>query len=320
MKEMIHIGLACDNGYAQHTGVTIQSVLANCKHPEELHLHIINDGIKEENKLKLKQVVNSFGAHIEFITVDKNKLKELNREDYLGVQTYYRLLLPEVLPKVNKLIYLDSDLIIEKDIAGLWSYGFDKNIFLAVPEAPVNQKAGIERLNIPKEFEYFIAGVLVIDCDKYRKQHVAKKVLDYAMHNKEKLVSGDQDALNATMYNNWKAVPYEWDVCPHFYFPDMIGKLGRDAVKKLRADPAIIHYTGPVKPWHYLDIHPLKNRYWHYLEQTPWKDYEFPDKNIKNRFKKIIKYALKLVPYQVKAPLFKSRFFYRIFTSLSSPK
>ncbi|MFC5472185.1 glycosyltransferase family 8 protein [Cohnella suwonensis] len=289
----IHVASVGDNNYAQHLGVTFTSLLMNLSPGTKIHLYVLSTRLNTENKSKLETIASHFGARIEFIEMDGSPYAEFSTSGHLNRETYLRLAVPDVIPSyIDKVILLDSDIVVTGNIAEMWEMDLRGRAIGAVSD-----RGGAFRckdLKIP-EGVYFNAGIYVMDLFKWRKESIRSKVMDYLARNTKELIFHDQDALNAVLYDDWLELSAKWNVQPHM----LQGRKGRDNVPS----PAIIHYTGSCKPWHFEDTHPYKKEYYKYLKMTEWKSYK-PELTL-NRFIKRV--AKQLLPYSAVSILKKAR-------------
>lgn len=271
----------------QHLCAMLSSVQKNTT--GIINIHIFNDDFTEIDQEFIKDVFSTKENLIfNFYTIKDDRLHQINIvAEHLTIQTLYRLLVANILPDyIEKVIYLDSDLIVEKNIRELYELPLDQYFIGAVNELfePILPIIKFDSIK-----DYFNAGVLLIDLKQWRKNNFFEECLDYAIHNPERLIFGDQDVLNGVLKGNWKRIPLEWNVTREFienkqryseYYPEM-------NIDKILADPSIIHYTSTSKPWHYLDNHPYRDRYFHYLDQIQYKYEKFKEQHIL-RSKKIV--------------------------------
>ncbi|GHH99572.1 glycosyltransferase family 8 protein [Neobacillus kokaensis] len=257
--ENIHIAAVSNDIYAKHTAVMFISILENNKSNSNLHFYIVGN-LSLENQMKIRNSLAGYPADVVFFPVDKNRFKGFKLYGYFKKEAYYRLLLPEVLDEtIKKVIYLDSDIIVKHDIIGLWNVNLNNHFLAAVQDlGSCASKARKRVLSIPRRAGYFNSGVLVIDLEKWRKNNTAERVIQYAKKNPRKLRSIDQDAMNAVLYNKWLKLHPTWN-----YITVRIRK------RKIIKNPAIIHFTGPKKPWK-SHRHPLRYEYFRYLKSTKW--------------------------------------------------
>lgn len=288
--KQINIGCASDNNYAQHMGLMMYSLAINCKNPEKIKFFIADGGINKQNKEKIKDLSTKFKFKIEYIKPDPKFFEGLEIYESYGIGTYYRFFLLEKL-KIKKMLYLDCDLIVEDDVVKLYKKDISNNIILAVKDLGISDK---HKKNIGTK-NYFNAGVMLIDCLKWRKNKITEKSIDFLKKRKEIIEFADQDGLNFALNNKWGELPLKWNLVTrtaiYRYIPfkkfESEKKEIFDAVKK----PSIIHYANRlVKPWFFIDPSPYKTRYSKYLRTSPWKNYKYPDLTIKGLYLRIEHY------------------------------
>ncbi len=268
----IHIACTINSTYTQHFGVMCTSLFEhNPQHKFEVFL--IYDSIVEEEKEKIEALFQKYHQSIIFIPFTLNSLIEkYPLSNHAHYANYYRLFLTELLPpKVEKVIYLDCDLLVLADIMPLWE--MDKKInqysIWAVPEGASVEKA--QALGIEKSENYFNSGVMLINLQKWREENLLDKFMNFIQFYPEKIEFWDQDVLN-TVCKNYGFVDYSWNTKSSHHIEK----------KKI----SILHYTGIHKPWHYISNHNYKNLYFRYLKKTPWKNFIPSDKTIGNFLRK----------------------------------
>lgn len=260
MKEKLSIVIASDSGYLCHATITIMSILRNTK-SNYIFFYFLDEGIGQENREYLQSEVNSLKGNIEFIAIDKGIFSNFHVSGHIKQSTYYRLIAPNLLPAdVDKAIYVDSDIIVNEDIAELFYINIENFIVAAVEESEQDPER-IRKLGIENS-RYFNAGVLLIDLIKWRKANITKKAFQYIVHNPDKLIYWDQDALNAVFGGEWYQIDAKWNVQTKFF--------ELEKYKEVCLNPGIIHFTTDVKPWHIYSKHPFKHLYLEYREKTRW--------------------------------------------------
>lgn len=286
MQDPIHIVFASDDQYAQHMGVAALSVIRTTSMPARLRFHFLDAGISAENRERLQSIVRDSGAYCEFIKPDVTPFAELPAKRY-GLAAFFRITIGKIIPSVvDKIIYLDCDVLAFDDIAALWNVKLQEQPVAAVTNLGHQP---VSRLGIV-DGGYFNSGVLVMDLDRWRKEELDARVLDFMHTKRTELLFPDQDGLNVVLNGRWSRLPLRWNQQPATY--SMLRKK-EEAPLVARAEfedaihrPGIVHYLGRNKPWHYMTFHPLKETYWYYLAQTPWRDYCYPDATLGNRIKK----------------------------------
>ncbi|MFB5085887.1 glycosyltransferase family 8 protein [Psychrobacillus sp. PGGUH221] len=276
--DSIHLVVTIDQNFLQHFYVMFKSLLENTDlQSNTIHLHLIHHSIEEKELTNIQKFFSSNQVRIEFYEIELNYLKDFNISEHISLATYYRILIPYLLNNsIQKVIYLDSDMVICKNIRELWSYDIQKRAIGAVID--LQGKGRMEELRIPDDYSYFNAGVLIINLQYWRENNISEKVIDFIKLNPEKLKYWDQDALNAILYDKFYYLPYCWNIQTNAYKIDVLENEIRVALK----EPCIIHYTTASKPWHITNVHPLKEKYHFFLERTPYKKYTMFNNNTTN--------------------------------------
>ncbi|MFD6530893.1 glycosyltransferase family 8 protein [Streptomyces sp. NPDC060184] len=175
---------------------------------------------------------------------------------------YLRLVIPEIYRDCDKLLYLDSDLVIRGDLEGLLGTDLGGAPIGAVRD-PLNPLVGRGRalpgwskLGIPAEREYFNSGVLMIDPLACRSERLFERALAFIASHPEHIRLWDQDALNWAAEDRWHRLNPRWNVFPVSallrtpwvrYTTEDVTPL--DALDRLEEEAAVLHFASPAKPW-----------------------------------------------------------------------
>ena len=261
-----------DNKYAQHLAVTFVSILENNR-GDVPKLYVIGDELTTENKNSLSETVKPFGATIEFVQTDVGLYKHLCVSGYFSRATYLKVFVPELLPRdIERVIYLDCDVIVEEDLYDLWNIDISRYHLGAVLDTTLTDRLSI--LVGEAGMPYFNAGVMLLNLRKWRDDNTVEAVLKFINENNEKLLYRDQDALNAILYKKWLHIEAKWNVQPPMFFCMVKNKSADDiSLRYALEKPHIIHYTGRGKPWNYITTYPLRNNYFKHLQLTPWRGF-----------------------------------------------
>ena len=191
--------------------------------------------------------------------------------------TWYRIFLPDLLPDVEKVIYLDADCIVFDSLARLAENPMKNDLVAAVTNVFQADHVGrVAGLGIAGEHVYFNAGVLILDLDGMRRERTGDALKRYSVENAERLVWRDQDALNVVLGERRTALHPRWNLMNSILvFPSAREVFGEGAVEEALADPGIRHFEGPSanKPWHYLCERDMHDLYSEYRSRTPWPRY-----------------------------------------------
>lgn len=278
-RETIHIVSSADDNYVQHLAVMFVSLLKNLDPSRKVNLYVIQSEMKEHNKQLLNETTASFGISIEFLKMDKHTFdhaymsKHIN--NHVTKTAYYRICIPELItdPDVKKAIYIDCDALVLDDISKLWDIDFYPYPCAAVEDAGKHRR--LENMGISVTSKYFNSGMMMIHFERWRKNRTTEKILNFTKtFPKEKLMFHDQDALNGILHDKWHELHPRWNAQTHIMLKEKLPESLRDQKlhSETRANPAIVHFCGPEKPWHPQSKHPFAKKYYEYLQLTKWRD------------------------------------------------
>jgi lipopolysaccharide biosynthesis glycosyltransferase len=302
----MNLFLTFDLKYAQHAIVMLRSLFDN--NPKEVFSFFIYTDNKEEIGKLINSEFEDENFSLAFINYEFESLPKLKNRyyhnDYYKI-IYTRLNIGELLPQLDRILSIDVDVIINGSIREFYDVELaEDELFAAVAEVRPSsyQKFGVEP-PYRKSKTNFNCGVMLIDLNKWRDWNASATATQHIIKYESILGAPTQDTLNPLFYNNWKIVSPKYNL-HHFYllypfdYNDLPYK--KEEIDSAIKSPIIIHFTGSMNPWNYLDIHPYRPLYWKYLSRTSFKDYKPNDKTLKNfliknkrylsvKFKKAIK-------------------------------
>lgn len=261
MKKTIPIFFAIDDKYIPFFATTLQSLADNSTDKYEYVIRILYTDVCKENKEKIKKYERD-NIKIEFVNVncDIDKIKnKLHTRDYFTNTTYFRILIPKLYPKIDKALYIDSDVIINTDIAELFNIDIEDNLLgAAKDDVIINIKCFAEYVEkvvgMASYKEYFNAGILIMNLSELRKAKLQEKFL-YMLDTITFKVAQDQDYLNRICKGRVKMIDSTWNkmpITPDDYSEENIN---------------IYHYNLTYKPWHFDNV-PFEKYFWKYAKKT----------------------------------------------------
>jgi lipopolysaccharide biosynthesis glycosyltransferase len=287
---MVKVICAADDCYAMPLGVALSSLVINCKIAPQLDIFIIDGGITPRNRQKIDRSLQTLAADKLSLTLHwidpkqtkvAQKIASLPNLQYFSRNTYFRLFIDQLLSdQIEKIIYLDSDIIVEEDISELWQIDIGENHLLAVQDmgksliTTHSDLAGYQDFNISPTAKYFNAGLLSIDLNKYRKFQIGDRCWEYLNQYREQIKFADQDALNAVLAGKWGELDPCWNRTPWLlhYSCWQESPFSEPDYHNLMKSPYIIHFATPSKPWHFkVNYREDEKRFYHYLDRTQWK-------------------------------------------------
>lgn len=283
-KQVIPVVFASDNNYTPMLSTTIYSMLANASDKYFYDVIVLSNGITVENKSLIKSFLDSSNSSVRFLEASSliGEYSLTTNNEHIGLETYYRFLIQDALPDYNKVLYLDSDLIIKEDISGLFETELGDYLLAAVRDIDflgnLNMKKGKRKkyneeiLKMKNPYGYFQAGVLLLNTEKMRDLHSVHEWLDLASN--DKYIYNDQDVLNYACEGRVLYLDNRWNVMNDC--ADRIKNVFSlapasvyDIYLSSRNNPYIIHYAGFEKPWNTRDCD-LRENYWEYARRTPF--------------------------------------------------
>ena len=290
IRERIPVVFSVDNHYALYLSVTIRSILEHSSPKNDYELIVMEEDLSESNKQLIASVIegkNNFSIHFQHITLFENHERNLfQTASYISSITYCRLFIADLLKDYNKIIYLDSDLIIKKDLSNLFEIDVE-NSYLAAGHEWICLSRSFRRylkaslrLRVPCE-EYFAAGHLVMNLKKIRNDQLLQKFMQ-VLQEKKHLRAADQDVLNLVCQGMVVFLPPEWNICWHWkecLSPCLLEKYHAYGSPGTR--PALIHYASDRKPWNSPEKE-LADQWWLYANMLPFKE-EIQKKALEDR-------------------------------------
>ena len=266
-KNNIPIVLAANNFYIPYVSTIIRSIANHSSSNNTYDINVFHRDIDENNALLIRKEFEEFNnISIRFcdLSFRYDEYKDLFTRGHFSLETYFRLFIQDTMVEYDKVLYLDSDMIVEYDVAELYKTDIDGYLLAAVVDPDTaglyngfeSQKKHYmdEILKISKPFEYFQAGVILFNLDKMRGILNVKDMLKLASSYDWELL--DQDVLNYIAQGDVKFVDMSWNVMYNWggiRIPRIISlaPIGHYiGYMKSRKSPKIIHYAGPDKPWH----------------------------------------------------------------------
>lgn len=268
----IRVLFCCNPGYYQHLAVALASLLQNNQR-RPLDVTVVVSAQDTEAERKLLSVLPTHpDAKVTIRQFGLEKFHTLHTSGHITTETYLRILALDTLPAdCEKIIYLDSDLVVVSALDDLWEIDLSGHALAGVLDPYADDRPGA--LGMPRSASYVNAGVLLINVKRWREKDLAARVLAYAEREGSRLHCHDQDAINAVLHEQILTLPFRWN-CQARMFRRCNSLIGpnRAAVLAATRDPAIIHYTTGQKPWMFTAFMPKRALYRHYLAMTAWRD------------------------------------------------
>lgn len=297
----MNIVICIDDNFLMQACTFITSLIYTNK--ENINLFVISEKLSDLSKKEINNIISGTNISVNFIFIDLESLPPLPLEgkNHISIATYYRLLIPFVLPKtISKVLYVDCDMIMLDSLEEL--YNTDLSSYCAgVVIDMFNDDIEIpKRLLYNEKVGYFNAGMLLINLDNWRSEKTSEKAIEFISNHPEKCLAHDQDALNHSLNGNYTNVSTRYNLQLDFLcdFSNLIvDEKHFDDILQARINPCIIHFTGPTKPWLKNCNHPYKILWNYFQNKTKWKN--FPKKYEYKKYR-LFKFLIKRFLIKIK--------------------
>lgn len=277
---MTTIELACavhGDAWLGHAAAMLNSALRHTAgHP--VRVHFMHGPATSSSRVgELAAMVERDGGDLAPLEIPPDRLEGLASTGVGHSTVWYRIFLPELLPDVSRVLYLDADLLVLDSLAPLFELDLAGRHAAAVTN--VFERWHLDhpaKIGLPDGVPYFNAGVLLLNLDEMRGDGCDLRLVEYARAHSHELPWLDQDVLNLVLGAGRLSLPPRWNCMNSVVnYPWAAEVFGAEAVEEARSDPAIRHFEGGEwnKPWHYLGDRSWRAVYDRYRRETPWPEY-----------------------------------------------
>ena len=275
--KIVPIVFAFDNNLVLPACVCISSLLVNAKEDTFYDIFILHSEKEELNKTELDKISHYFpNCKIQYRVVDETFDASF---EIRGITTpaYYRLLIPELIPKYDKIIYSDVDVIFRSDLSDFYLNTDMQDYYIA----GVNSFAHL----IPENLAYYkrmgvdargiiYSGNLIFNSKKIIEDNIIPKFRSLAL-NKYKFQ--DMDILNIVCEGKIKYLSPEFCLTTYIsnwaiYNRSELNKFWKDEIIDRALSKGIVHYNGQ-KPWKGFCIN--FDIWWEYYRKSPFFDEKY---------------------------------------------
>lgn len=242
LDDTIHIAFAINDAYVDHLGVEVLSILDN-NQEVSFSFYVLSSDISRDSKAKLDLLLKQYlKAKIRYIHMDDTIFDGFPlRIKHITKEAYYRYALPDILTELDKVLYLDSDLLILGGLRPLWDTDL-KSYFIAGSHKSYIKKqfpGYKESIGLQADDTYVNSGVLLLNLDHIRQQNKVQELLDNTIKLKDVIRIQDQDVINITFRGSIRRV----DKIYNYTTNDMA-----EGTRQL-GDVVVAHFNTKNKPW-----------------------------------------------------------------------
>ena len=210
---IMNIATALNKKYVTYTGVMLRSLCMN--NPVSIRAFILHSELENSDIQGLIHSLKDFDIELVPLMVDSKKFSDrLPRNIQWSIETYYRLMLMDILPTdIDRLLYIDVDIIINKSLEEVYKIDFDGNEIIATVDSCGKKswdKFGIKQKEmfasmVKLGYQYFNAGFMLLNVREIRRKYNFHTYLQIIEEWNYQMEAPDQDILN---YAHWQKVGY----------------------------------------------------------------------------------------------------------------
>ena len=260
MNNKISICFICDENYVKPTLVAINSMKLNKNEKSIYEIYVLGESLREENKNILKKQADK-NFFIRILDISNNTFNNLKEQNiHVSKAALSKFFIPNIFKDLDKILYLDSDIIVKKDLSNIFSIDITKYYAAVVKDykamdynPPQTVKLGL------KHKAYFNSGVMLLNLSKMRKENITEKLVEYRKNGINYFM--DQDAFNAVFNEDVLYISFLNNVILSVLGYFEIEKINKyyelkeySSYKDIYNEATIIHLASPYKPWIYDNV------------------------------------------------------------------
>lgn len=267
-NNFLPIVFTCDDKYFKYTMVVISSIIANNNKDTFYEINILSQFISKENKNIAYDFIKKYNNFsIKFLILedfDESQFYLNQKVSYINATTYYRFYIPHLFRKYERVLYLDSDMIVDSDISALAEMDFEERLAIVVRDGYVSYLLETDNESYPKDYfyntlkmsnpkDYFNAGMILFNIPKINQMEIDKKLFQ-ALHDIGQPIYQDQDIINAVFSKNGgvKYISPKYNYMNRYnasFLPLFLMRLKSLLGIKTKKTFRIIHFLSKSKPW-----------------------------------------------------------------------
>ncbi len=257
-----------DDKFIKYCASLLESLYRNRNKQSIYNIYILGWNISQQTKTSLNKFHDT-NFHLIFVPIDENDFKKyanIKKKDYIYL---YRLLMWDYLNNVDKIIYMDCDIIVDWDISELYAIDLWDNIVGAAKDCINWSLYGIYTLPA-----FFNSGVLLIDLKKRNHEHIWHQVLQLLNDRQHEFpMWQDQDWLNHILHGKWLPISPKWNGMRISTFSHIWTQYTQKEFYESR-HPIIVHFAwNHNRPrWLWICVNPKRYLYYYYVFKTIWRD------------------------------------------------
>ncbi|MDY3906685.1 MAG: glycosyltransferase family 8 protein [Lawsonibacter sp.] len=259
-----------DRNYLRPLSVMLKSLAVHHRHVP-VRVFILHRSLLPEDLRALEQAVGEPELELVSLPAGDSLLSDAPTTDRYPLEMYDRIFAARYLPpELDRVLYLDPDLVVNGPLDDLWSLDLGDSWFAAASHVA----KGLERLNAVRlqsevPGPYINSGVLLMNLPLLRREQQLQPVLDYVETHRRTLFLPDQDVISA-LYGDkiLRLNPYRYNMTERLFAAAKLSPRGELDLSWVEENSRIIHYCGRNKPWKESYLGQLDRFYQFYAQMT----------------------------------------------------
>ena len=267
-ENTVNVFFASDRNYLPYLAVAIQSLSAHAAKGYFYNVRILSEDLTSESfvgimdKLKPNVKISVFSVSDKISSIKKELALRLR--DYYSDAIYYRIFIAEMFPSLKRAVYLDSDIVLNEDVARLHFTPLGDNLLGAVTDESVMAMDTFceyvkRHVKMKRAEDYFNSGVLVMNLEKMREERIKDQFINLLCKYNFKTVAPDQDYLNFLCRGKIHYLERGWN--KHAIAENTID----------RSELYLMHYNMFNKPWKYENVQ-NEDLFWKFAKKTSFEE------------------------------------------------
>lgn len=288
MKNTIPVAFSFDDNFTLPAWVAVKSLIDNAARQTRYHIFIMYSSLSEENIALFSALANEH-AEITFLKIDNRRFDNAPKSVAWPYEVYYRLIIPELIPQYDKVIYSDVDVMFKGDLSALYNQDFNNFQIGAVAAERTDELNGVHQ-HFPEYINdlIYFSGLIVFNNKKCREDKIVDRFFENMRRYKNRLKMFDLEVMNLSC-GKIKPVGLEYCVLENLYYEKYQTTAEYKFLRNVYSDaeidaavekPVIVHYAGAiVKMWK--KIKPAAD-YYAYVNRSPYFD-DYKKKRLKKK-------------------------------------
>jgi lipopolysaccharide biosynthesis glycosyltransferase len=273
-----HVACAVAGDYWLHSAAMLGSVAQHVDRGT-LHVHYLHGpDLPGRARDGLARMLHRLDAEADFQLIEPGRVAGLPVVGEFTAAMWYRIFLPDLLPEVERVLYLDIDTLVTADLTPLLNTDLEGCYLGAVTNVLMPHHRHRPALFGLTPNDYFNSGVLLMNLAALRADDCTRSLREFAVAGGTELEWPDQDALNVVLGSRRRHLHPRWNVMNSLRFDWAREVFTTEEIAEARARPGIRHFEGPDdnKPWHWNGADADQRLYRRHRRRTPWPRYR-PD-------------------------------------------